>query len=431
MGRYRFANHHYYTVPLIAFAAIVIVSQVYSVSSVFASYSNETGILSEPASTVGQGPSSCDFPHSACTALQCDSPEAGCSTGQDEECDSQDWDCDSTSTPDTTAGAESPTERHCDSQDGGCGNSATGDAATEEDQCDSQDGGCGNDEDQSPTPVPEQACGDGIDNDADGQVDAADDDCGGGGGGGIPIPSFPGSDGGTGSPPPIPVPPEEDNPSTVGGRNNGGQIIINEDSTGHNIFATINPSNVLIPVRVNLMLPREDICNDGRDNNRNGLVDYEDQTCMGPLIKSDSLSNLNLNNESDTKHFERDISSSASASYSAAGSNPSGPGSEQVGIIEIRILGGANHDIRTVSFHYKYSQDRVTIKNGTKVVWINEDPTGPRGINLIDTISGKTVFSYPVIPFKSSAEYTFGEPGRYVYSDIKRSTLTGEIVVFG
>ena len=94
-------------------------------------------------------------------------------------------------------------------------------------------------------------------------------------------------------------------------------------------------------------------------------------------------------------------------------------------------MGGGNHDIRTISFHYKYSQDRVTIKNGPKVVWINEDPTGPRGINLIDTISGKTVFSHPVIPFKSSAEYTFGEPGRYVYSDIKRSALTGEIVVFG
>ena len=103
------------------------------------------------------------------------------------------------------------------------------------------------------------------------------------------------------------------------------------------------------------------------------------------------------------------MSSSASVSYSAASSNPSGPGSQQVSTIEIRILGGGNHDIRTISFHYKYSQDRVTIKNGSKVVWINEDPAGPRGINLIDAISGKTVFSYPVIPFKSSAEYTFGE----------------------
>ena len=93
-------------------------------------------------------------------------------------------------------------------------------------------------------------------------------------------------------------------------------------------------------------------------------------------------------------------------------------------------MGGGNHDIRTISFHYKYSQDTVTIKNGSKVVWINEDPAGPRGINLIDAISGKMVFSYPAIPFKSSAEYTFGEPGRYMYSDIKRSALAGEIVVF-
>jgi plastocyanin len=371
--------------------------------------------------------------------LRCDSPEANCTTGQDEECDFQDGGCGSISSPDTTEGAKSPTERHCDSQDGGCGTSATGDAATEEDQCDSQDGGCGTsatgdaaEEDQKPTPVTEQACGDSIDNDADGQIDAADDDCGGGGGG-IPVPSFPGSGGGTGSPPPSPVPPQDENPSTVG----GGQIIFNEGSNGHNILATNIPSNVLIPVQVNIMLPREDICNDGRDNNRNGLVDYEDQTCVGPLeaprptfTNSDSLSKLNLKNGNDTKHLERDISSSASISYSAVGSNPSGPGSQQVSTIEIRILGGGNHDIRTISFHYKYSQDTVTIKNGSKVVWINEDPAGPRGINLIDAISGKMVFSYPAIPFKSSAEYTFGEPGRYMYSDIKRSALAGEIVVF-
>ena len=409
MERYRFANHQYCTLPLIAFGAIVIVSQVYPVSSVFASYSNETGILSAPAGTVGQGPSTCDSPGSACTALRCDSPEANCSTGQDEECDSQDGGCGSISSPDTTEGAKSPTERHCDSQDGGCGTSATGDAATEEDQCDSQDGGCGTsatgdaateedqcdsqdggcgtsatgdaaaEEDQKPTPVTEQACADAIDNDADGQIDAADDDCGGGGGG-IPVPSFPGSGGGTGSPPPSPIPPRDENPSTVGGGNNGGQIIFNEGSNGHNILATNIPSNVLIPVQVNIMLPREDICNDGRDNNRNGLVDYEDQTCVGPLeaprptfTSSDSLSKLNLKNGNDTKHLERDTSSSSSISYSAVGSNPSGPGSQQVSTIEIRILGGGNHDIRTISFHYNYSQDTVTIKNGSKVVWINED----------------------------------------------------------
>ena len=90
MERYRFANHQYCTVPLIAFADIVIVSQVYSVSSVFASYSNETGILSAPAGTVGQGSSTCDSPDSTCTALGCDGPYSECSTGQDEECDSQD-----------------------------------------------------------------------------------------------------------------------------------------------------------------------------------------------------------------------------------------------------------------------------------------------------------------------------------------------------
>ena len=122
--------------------------------------------------------------------------------------------------------------------------------------------------DQTLTPVPEHSCGDGIDNDSDGQIDAADKDCGSGGGG-IPTPSFPGGGGGTGAPPHNPVPPQEENPSTVGDANNGGG-----GSTGHNILITSFPSNILIPVQVKLVLPREDICNDGRDNNHNGLVDY-------------------------------------------------------------------------------------------------------------------------------------------------------------
>ena len=140
------------------------------------------------------------------------------------------------------------------------GTSATGDTATEEDQCESQDEGCGTsitdntavEEDQKPTPVTEQACGDGIDNDADGQIDAADDDCGGGGRAIIPVPSFPGNGGGTGSPPPSPVPPQDENPSRSAEEIMGVEIILNEDSTGPNVLATIIPSNVLIPVQVNL-----------------------------------------------------------------------------------------------------------------------------------------------------------------------------------
>jgi hypothetical protein len=416
MDGYQFTNHQGCTLVFIAFAAIIIVSQVYSVSPVFASFSNETGTQSSSVGAFGKGPLSCAPQDSACTVLLCDSQTTDCSANAEgeDECNSLDASCGTTRSTNTGDGTKIPTEGQCDSQDSSCSTSATSNTA-KQDQCDSQDSSCSTDQDQTLTPVPEQLCGDGIDNDSDGQIDAADKDCGSGGGG-IPTPSFPGGGGGPGAPPHNPVPPQEENPSTVGDANNGGG-----GSTGHNILITSFPSNILIPVQVKLVLPREDICNDGRDNNHNGLVDYEDQTC-GPLETprptfsgSHSLSKLNPRNESETIPLER---------YPSSGVSPSNT-------IEIRILGGGNHDIRTVSFLYKYSQDKFTIKDGTKVVWINEDPAGPRGINLIDTKSGKTVFSYPVIPFKSSANYTIGEPGRYVYSDIKRSALTGEIIVVG
>ena len=56
---------------------------------------------------------------------------------------------------------------------------------------------------------------------------------------------------------------------------------------------------------------------------------------------------------------------------------------------------GGKHDIRTVSLHYKYSPEQVTVQKGSKVMWINQDPIESHGINLIDKISGKAFFDTP------------------------------------
>ena len=90
---------------------------------------------------------------------------------------------------------------------------------------------------------------------------------------------------------------------------------------------------------------------------------------------------------------------------------------------------GGKHDIRTVSLHYKYSPEQVTVQKGSKVMWINQDPIESHGINLIDKISGKAVFSYPVIRFGTTAYYIFNQAGVFMYSDPILPSVTGQITV--
>ena len=122
--------------------------------------------------------------------------------------------------------------------------------------CDSEDPQC---PDGDPIPARE-ICGDDIDNDGDGLTDAQEEDCGGG-----PLfSSFPGGAAGTPS-----------------------GMIDRHTVTQPTILAS------LLTSEAEATAPREDICNDGVDNNENGATDIEDATCNVPIsfeVPSQNLS---------------------------------------------------------------------------------------------------------------------------------------------
>jgi hypothetical protein len=62
-------------------------------------------------------------------------------------------------------------------------------------------------------------------------------------------------------------------------------------------------------------------------------------------------------------------------------------------------------------------------------MWVNNDPTQTHGINLIDRLSGKTVYSYPVIRPGTNTYYIFENAGHYTYTDPKYLPMSGLITV--
>ena len=69
------------------------------------------------------------------------------------------------------------------------------------------------------------------------------------------------------------------------------------------------------------------------------------------------------------------------------------------------------------------------MEKGSRVKWINQDSTESHGIKLIDNISGKVIFSYPVIRYATSAYYDFEKAGDFTYSDPLYPSMTGKITV--
>ena len=259
-----------------------------------------------------------------------------------------------------------------------------------------------------------EECFDETDNDGDGLIDSEDEDCGGG----PPPTTVPGS--GTG------VPQPDENPSPVGDRNSENQLGVdivpvlgNDDS--QTVLAAALQTN-LLPIQAEAELPREDICDDGQDNNHNGLIDSEDPSCSAGTISSVGLGSSptsipykSLGNMSKSYVLNQKAMTSLSPT-------------QQSNISVISISGEGKHDIRTMSsFHYRYSPEKIAIEKGSIVIWLNQDPDQLHGINLIDKISGKIVFSYPVIRSGASAYYHFQEAGQFTYSDPKFPSMTGEI----
>jgi plastocyanin len=265
------------------------------------------------------------------------------------------------------------------------------------------------------------ACFDGIDNDGDGKIDQEDTiDCGGGG---PPVTTVPG---GAGSIPP------GNNPSQVGDRNtgndqfSGGIVPVSRNGNGPPTILASALESTILPGGAEATLPREDICNDGVDNDHNGLKDSEDPSCgmseksevvfNGPQLNIEAINSLKVNENHVVIQAEN------------TGANPLITQNNNTSVI--LISSGSKHDIRTISsFHYQYSPQKITVEKGSKVMWINRDATDFHEINVIDNKSGKTIFSYPSIRFGTSVYYNFDHVGSYTFSDPKYPSMTGQITV--
>ena len=264
------------------------------------------------------------------------------------------------------------------------------------------------------------ACFDGIDNDGDGKIDQEDTIRLGGGG--PPAPTVPG---GAGSTPP------GNNPSRVGDRNTGndqfgvGIVPVSSNDNGPPTLLVSALDTTLLPGKAEATLPREVICNDGVDNDHNGLKDSEDPGCGVSEMSEVGFEQSPLSIETiNSQNFSENL-----ILHQAEITDTSPLITQHSNTSVILISGGSKHDIRTISLFHQYSPQKITVEKGSKVMWINQDATDFHGIHVMDNISGKTIFSYPVIRFGTSVYYNFDHVGSYTYSDPKYPSMTGQITV--
>jgi plastocyanin len=250
-------------------------------------------------------------------------------------------------------------------------------------------------------------CFDKIDNDGDGKIDQLDEDCGGGGPG---VPTLPG--GGAATP----------------GNNRNGEFDLGiSPVSDRNGPPTILSAALQTAIRAGEAEAgeREHICDDGIDNDHNSLTDFQDPSCgdagisalgfNGPSPHTASIKSTGFAENQTSLH-------KGIAGISSSGTNQSNSS-------VISIYGGSKHDIRTISLQYQFSPQKITVEKGSKVTWINQDATENHGISLMDKTSGKIIFSYPVIRYGTSAYFMFENPGVYIYSDPKYTSMMGQITV--
>jgi len=70
----------------------------------------------------------------------------------------------------------------------------------------------------------------------------------------------------------------------------------------------------------------------------------------------------------------------------------------------------------------------LSLKNGTRVTWINLDENSKHSITVIDDITDRKLFE-KMIPFAGTAEYTFSTAGDYLFFDPEHPYLNGRINV--
>jgi len=186
------------------------------------------------------------------------------------------------------------------------------------------------------------------------------------------------------------------------------------------------------------LLSKEVICNDGIDNDHNARKDSNDPNCALAMVSEIALkptlpvtgSNVAGNGTKILGLVKSPVSGSGSDLQAKEQSASQDNSSSGDGLV-INIVGEGKHDIRTISLHYKYSENKITIGKGTKISWVNNDMSEPHGINLIDKATGNVVFSYPVIRPGNFAYYIFDNPGQYIYTDPKYPSLSGLLTVLG
>ena len=70
----------------------------------------------------------------------------------------------------------------------------------------------------------------------------------------------------------------------------------------------------------------------------------------------------------------------------------------------------------------------LSLKNGTRVTWINLDENSKHSIAVINDITDRKLFE-KMIPFAGTAEYTFSTAGDYLFFDPEHPYLNGRIKV--
>ncbi|MGB8172430.1 MAG: hypothetical protein WCF01_07370 [Nitrososphaeraceae archaeon] len=70
----------------------------------------------------------------------------------------------------------------------------------------------------------------------------------------------------------------------------------------------------------------------------------------------------------------------------------------------------------------------LSLKNGTRVTWINLDQNTRHSITVINDITDRKLFE-KMIPFAGTAEYTFSTAGDYLFFDKEHPYLNGRIKV--
>jgi hypothetical protein len=171
---------------------------------------------------------------------QCDPSDPTCSGSDNDggQCDPSDPTCSGT---DNDGGQCDPSDPTCSGTDNGRASSL----ASETESSDSFDG-----------------CFDGIDNDEDGLTDADDEDCGGG----TPVGTFPGDQD------------QVDSRVTIRPNDDVALSPIVVENGPPTVFAKAI-QNILAPIQAEAIPVEEVICDDGLDNNDNGLTDREDPHC--------------------------------------------------------------------------------------------------------------------------------------------------------